>query len=192
MFRKLFVPVFLLLAFSAHSALGVITSMHGPGLNTVIYVGTTFTVTFRTNFPKDDQFYIAFGLHHGTNSPPGNDLGEVVLTSTESDLVASGHENTGPGQFNVHIKLPYTFSTGSSVNERYKLTAVITQAVSLVAAVMNPLIWLGFAYSIVFCMCRPVRCTNQVLLSSMTLSPSGFQVDSEMALKSCTGVLSWD
>ncbi len=193
MFRKLFVPVFFLLAFAVHSALGVITSMNGPGLapNHVIQPGDTFTVTFHTDRPRDEEFYVAFGLNPGLAPPPGKSLGATVLTSPESDLVASGHERTGNGQFKVHLKLPKNFSTGSKTKKRYTLTAAVFRVVSWVAAAMDPLIWLGFAHSILFCMCRLVDlglgCTQRVWMSSMTVSSSSLNF-----AKSCMGVLSCD
>ncbi len=178
MFHKVFVPVFLLLAFASHSALGVITSMKGPGLSHVIHPDDTFTVTFHTAPPRNAEFYVAFGLNPGTTPPPAGDLGATVLTSDDDgDLVVNGHERTNGGKFKVHLTLPENFSTGSNHKKPYTLTAAVFRVVSRGAAAVNPLIWLGFAHLILFCMYRPVGLglgrTQRAWISSMTLSPSG-------------------
>ena len=176
MFHKVVVPVFLLLAFAAHSALGVIISMKVPAPSHVIHPGDTFTVTFRTAPPRDAEFYIAFGLNPGTTPPPGDDLGETVLTSDEGDLVVNGHERTDGDKFKVHLRLPKHFSTGSNHKKHYTLTAAVFRVVSRMAAAMNPLVWLGFAHLILFCMFSPVGLglrTQRAWISSVTLSPSG-------------------
>ena len=80
MFCKLFVPVFLLLAFAAHSTLSVITSMKAP--QGALTPGKTFTVTLFTKPPKKDEFCTVFGLHPGKNPLLGDELGETLLKCT--------------------------------------------------------------------------------------------------------------
>ncbi len=85
MFCKLFVPVFLLLAFAAHSTLSVITSMKAP--QGALTPGKTFTVTLFTKPPKKDEFCTVFGLHPEMNW--------VKLCWSVQDVVCCRWEN-GP------------------------------------------------------------------------------------------------
>jgi len=137
MFRKLFVPVFLLLAFAAHSALGIITSITGP--TRVLAPPATFTVAFHTKPPKDVEFCVAFGLNPGRTPPPDHDLGRFVLTKPGTCLQLGVHGITGTGTFLETLSLPANFPTTPRPRP-YTLTAAVFRLVSWMAAAMSPLI----------------------------------------------------
>src|SRR6266436_6442490 len=130
MFRKLFVPVFLLLAFAAHSALGVITSITNPTPNHVIKPGDSFAVDFHTNPPRVVEFCVAFGLNLGTNPPPDHDLGRFRLTSPGTCFQLGNDGITPPPTTFTHfLVLPQTFPT-TPRSKLYTLTAAVFRVVS--------------------------------------------------------------
>ncbi len=157
MFRKLLVPVFLLLAFAAHSALGVTTSMSAPS---TIHPGVPFRVTFHNKPRSEDEWCCVFGLFPGTKPPPDDDLGQFVFTGPGCE---TPHLNMPPPPtFKCTLTLPSPLPNTLPPGPKHKfvLTAACLVTVSWVpvaAATMNPLIWLGFTHSILFCMCRLVR-----------------------------------
>ena len=130
MLRKSFSSIFLLLTL-AHSTLGIITGIHVP--TSVLHPGRDFTVTFTTedHIIQNAQYYIIFGLNPGTTPPGGSNVGEVVLTAPGSDLVATHHSITGHGSFEVDVRLPKDFNTGSKkALTHWTLTAAVFQVVS--------------------------------------------------------------
>src|SRR5260221_11535522 len=137
MFRKLFTPVFLPLAFATHSAFGIITGIKAPTI--LLRPGHKFTVTFTTenHIIQNAQYYVVFGLNPGTTPPPGTNVGEVVLTSKQGDLVEDDHSETGHGSFKVDVTLPKTFHTGSKKDEKFTLTTAILQTVSCSTATLG-------------------------------------------------------
>jgi len=127
MLHKLFASIVLFLAL-AHSTLGIITGIHVP--TGVLHPGSDFTVTFTTedHIIQNAQYYVIFGLNPGTTPPGGSNVGEVVLTSPGSDLVATHHSITGHGSFKVTVHLPKSFNTGSKKTlKKWTLTAAVFQ-----------------------------------------------------------------
>ncbi len=87
------------------------------------------TFTTGNHISNNAQYYVVFGLNPGTTPPAGTDVGEVVFTSGGSDLVESGHSETGIGSFTVEVTLPQTFNTGATKDEKFTLTTAILQTV---------------------------------------------------------------
>ncbi len=184
MFHKLFVSIFLLLAFATHSALSNIT---GISYSSGLITGSTFTVDLHTDSSKSIEFCVAFGLNPGWTYPLDHALGEVVFTKPGTCYQFDGH---GSRTLKVTLSFPKNFKCPSPYTGLYMLMAAVFRVVSWVAAAMNPLIWLGFAHSILF-VCVEWWAIESNGCGSLPYY-SRHQVISEMAFKSYMRVLSWD
>ncbi|KAF8331446.1 uncharacterized protein EI90DRAFT_3016429 [Cantharellus anzutake] len=136
--NKFFASLFFLLLLSINSAFAIIGSIEAP--KNILRPGHTFTVTFLTHphIIQNAQYYVIFGLQPGIVPPPGSNVGEIVLTSAQSDLVEGGHSSTGVGSFKISVLLPRTFRTPTKKKEKFVLTAAVFQTVWRSSMEMSP------------------------------------------------------
>ncbi|KAF9514682.1 hypothetical protein BS47DRAFT_1342825 [Hydnum rufescens UP504] len=109
---------------SPQSANALITKIAGP--TETLHPGQKFDVTFFTEdyIQNNLQYYAIFGVSPVGGYSEPNLLG--YLLGSGSDLVLSGHSNTGTGAYNVTLTIPKPFSTPNGTTQSYFLkTAVL-------------------------------------------------------------------
>jgi Nis1 family len=101
-----------------------ITRIAGP--TQTLHPDQKFNVTFFTEdyIQNNLQYYAIFGVSPVGGYSEPNLLGNLL--GSGSDLVLSGHSNTGYGTYNITLTIPKPFSTPNGTTQSYFLkTAVL-------------------------------------------------------------------